>query len=354
MDLVLLTEKYKAQYNKLATHVVQSWEWGSFRESLDLKTLRYGIFEDGKLTSAFQLTIHPIPYTNKTFGYLPKGPYPTKQFVDALVTIGKQYNCAAIKIEPHSLVTLSETKGIYSSSKTPQNDKLDSRLKVSTKPLFTKYNFLLDLTKPEDELLQSMHPKTRYNIKVASKHGVQIEERTDDEGFEIYLKLYFETTKRQNYHGHSPAYHRLCWKTMKQNNMARVLIAFYTPPDRKTKIPLSAWMLFNFKDTLYYPYGGSSEEYKNVMASTLLAWEAILLGKRLRLKTLDLWGALEPTASVNHPWRGFHQFKERLGPELVEYLGSFDLVFNKPLYFAFNQVDKMTKLKVLLLRTIAR
>lgn len=187
-----------------------------------------------------------------------------------------------------------------------------------------------------------------------AKHGVIVEERDNDEGFEIYLKLYFETTRRQNYHGHSPAYHRLCWKTMKQNNMARVLIAFYTPPETKTRIPLSAWMLFNFKDTLYYPYGGSSNEYKNVMASTLLAWEAIKLGKKLKLKTLDLWGALEPTASVNHPWRGFHQFKERLGPELVEYLGSFDLVFNKPLYFAFNQVDKMTKLKVLLLRTIAR
>ncbi|OGE26538.1 hypothetical protein A3C32_02195 [Candidatus Daviesbacteria bacterium RIFCSPHIGHO2_02_FULL_41_14] len=343
MDLRLLSDPDKDNYNKLITHVVQSWEWGSFRETLGLTTLRYGLFIDKKLHLAFQLTIHKIPFTNKTFGYLPKGPYPSKELLDALVEIGKKYNCIAIKIEPNIQVSDSRS----------QANALDKRLIPSSKTLFTKYNFLLDLTQSDDQILQKMHPKIRYNIKVAQKHQVVIEERTDDDGLAIYLKLYFETTKRQNYHGHSPTYHRLLWNTLKQQNMARILIASYTTPGSNVKIPLSAWMLFNFKDTLYYPYGGSSSEYKNVMASTLLAWETIKLGKKLKLKTLDLWGALEPEASINHPWRGFHQFKERLGPSLVENLGSFDLVFNKPMFFAFNQIDKMTKLKVLLLRTIA-
>ena len=36
---------------------------------------------------------------------------------------------------------------------------------------FTKYNFVLDVTPSEEELLAGMKQKTRYNIKVAEKKG---------------------------------------------------------------------------------------------------------------------------------------------------------------------------------------
>ena len=47
----------------------------------------------------------------------------------------------------------------------------------------------VDLNKTEEQILESMHPKTRYNIKIANRHGVEIKEQTDDKGFEIYLKF---------------------------------------------------------------------------------------------------------------------------------------------------------------------
>ena len=77
--------------------------------------------------------------------------------------------------------------------------------------------------------------------------------------------------------------------------MARLLIAFYQNE------PLTAWMLFNFKDTLYYPYGGSTKTHPEVMANNLVAWEAVKLGKRLNLKKFDMWGALGPNAKSNDP-----------------------------------------------------
>jgi len=43
-------------------------------------------------------------------------------------------------------------------------------------PLFTKYTFVLDLTKTEEELLKNMHQKARYNIRVAQKHDVEVVE----------------------------------------------------------------------------------------------------------------------------------------------------------------------------------
>lgn len=339
MDISQLTEKDKTGYNKLVTHVMQSWQWGEFRESLGTKVYRYGIFDNKKLISAFQITFHKIPFTKYHVGYLPKGPAPDKDLADALKVIGKKHCCAFIKIEPN----------IKS-----EHDTADHRFLASPKPLFTKFNFILDLTKSESELLKNMYPKFRYNIKVAQKHGVIVEERTDEKGLQEHLRLYFDTTKRQRYFGHNPNYYRHLWQTLIPKKMVRILIAYYKPEGSDKKIPLASWMLFNFRDTLYYPYGGSSDQHRNVMASNLLAWEAIRLGQKMGLKKLDLWGALGPNANPKHPWQGFTRFKKQLGAELVEYIGTFDMVFNYPLYKLFTKIDKATSLKALLLRLIGK
>lgn len=332
MDLKTISDPQKTQYNKFITHIVQSWQWGQFREKLGLKVFRYGLFRDGALKATFQLTLHPIPFTKKYYGYLPKGPFPDKNLADALVEIAKDNNCVAIKIEPNIL--------------SPTTEKIDSRFKKSPKTLFTKDNFILDLTQSEQQLLKNMHPKTRYNIKVAQKHGVIIKQHQDDEGFQIYQKLYFETTQRQNYHGHSQRYHKLVWETLKDTGTATILIAYYQGE------PLAAWMLFKFHDTLYYPYGGSSDKHRNVMATYLLAWEAIKLGKKEKLRSFDLWGALPEDTSPNHPFRGFTKFKEGFGPKRVQYLGTYDLVSNSLIYYPFTLIDKLTPLKVFLLKLL--
>lgn len=323
----------KLQYNHLATHVIQSWEWGEFRKSLGLTLLRYGIYQEGKLVSVFQLTLHKIPFLNKYVGYLPKGPQPDIILKQALEKIGKQYNCAFIKIEPN----------ITTNSLIP---KIPNGFIKSPKPLFTKYNFVLDLTKPEDEILKGMSQKTRYNIKIAQKHKVVVYEGRDQKAFETYLKLYFDTTKRQGYHGHNKKYHEQVWSTLNDSGIAKILIASYQNQ------PLTAWMLLNFKDTLYYPYGGSLVEHREVMANNLVAWEAIKMGKKLGLKKFDMWGALGPNAKSNDPWYGFHKFKQGYGGELVEYIGTFDLVLNWPIYILFSLVDMLSPLKFFLLKIL--
>ncbi|MBI2326864.1 peptidoglycan bridge formation glycyltransferase FemA/FemB family protein [Candidatus Curtissbacteria bacterium] len=318
-------DKEKAAYNKLVKHVVQSWEWGEFRKKVGLDLARIGHFEDDKMLSAYQLTFHSVPFLKQTIGYLPKGPMVDQKTVEALSDLGDKKNAAFIKIEPN-VIASGQTDG-------EQLEKLG--LIPSAKSLFTRYNFLIDLTKSEGELLSAMHPKTRYNIGLAQKKGVEVYESVDDSDFEIYLKLYFETTKRQGYFGHTPDYHKLVWETLKPSKMARFLIAKY-----KGK-PLTAWMLFNFGETMYYPYGGSSNEHKEVMASNLVAWEAIKLGKRLGFSVFDMWGALGPEATEADPWYGFHRFKAGYGPSHVEYIGTYDLILKPTYYNLLNIADKL-------------
>ncbi|MDP3974314.1 MAG: peptidoglycan bridge formation glycyltransferase FemA/FemB family protein [Candidatus Daviesbacteria bacterium] len=342
MELRVIPPGQKYQYNKFVTHVIQSWQWGDFRKDLGLPVLRYGIYHKGQISRVFQLTLHKIPFTKKYVGYLPKGPMIDQELVQALKQIGKQENCAFIKVEPD--VKLPTTNHPLREA----SQLLPTEFIKSPKSLFTKYNFVLDITKSEEELLKNTHPKVRYNIRLAQKYKVTIKQGFNEKAFETYLKLYFQTVKRQGYLGHNETYHKKVWGILKNANMARLLIAYYKDE------PLACWMLLNFHDTLYYPYGGSSMEFRNVMASNLLAWEAILLGKKMGLKKFDMWGALGPNASPKDPWFGFHKFKQGYGGELEEYIGTYDYVFDWPLYLTFTAIDKLTPLKVFLLKLLKK
>ncbi len=304
-------------FNKHANHPLAAFEWGQFREKTRLKVIR------GK---DFQLTIHKIPHTPFTIGYLPKGNLPTKKLIEELKKIGKDNNSIFIQLEPNIL------RSTLSSQLSTLN------LVPAAHPLFTKYTFVIDLTKSGDELLKAMHQKTRYNIKVAEKHGVKIIEDNSDEAFKAYLKLTNETTKRQRFYAHTQAYHKLMWQTLrpKTNELtAHLLLAKY-----KNQV-LVAWILFVFKDTLYYPYGASSDQYRETMASNLIMWEAIKFGKKLGLVKFDMWGALGPNPESKDPWYGFHKFKQGYGAELVEFIGSYDLIINPILYNFYKIGDKL-------------
>ena len=262
------------------------------------------------------LTFHKIPYTPWTIGYFPKGPKPTKEMIEKLTQLGKQKKAIFIQLEPNVL-----------DGNVP--------LRPSHHPLFTKYTFVLDLTKSEDTLLAAMHPKTRYNIRVAQKHGVVVGEHND--AFESYLALTKETTSRQGFYAHNETYHRTMWDIMRKAGIAHLFTASYHGEI------LSAWIVFVYGDTVYYPYGASSRSHREVMAPTLMLWEIARWAKKKGLKKFDLWGALGPPSAdgpdENDPWYGFHRFKQGFNPRLVEFIGSYDLVINAPLYTLYTIAD---------------
>ncbi|MBI5123474.1 peptidoglycan bridge formation glycyltransferase FemA/FemB family protein [Candidatus Roizmanbacteria bacterium] len=350
-----ITPEEKKDFDAVVNHPLQTYEWGEFREQTGVKTIRRGVFNKNKLISGLQLTIHKIPKTSFTIGYLPKGEEPTPEILEELYKIGKQENCIFIQLEPNVIIDSHSEHVSESSSKEMlklvQHDIIKLGLKPAAHSLFTKYTFILGLTKSEEELLKNMHSKARYNIRVAQKHNVIVEEDNSDAAFEDYLRLTKETTQRQGFFAHTEKYHRLQWQTLphkisKNQLSSHLLVAKYKPKlstfnsQPSTKI-LTAWILFVFKDTLYYPYGASSSENREVMSSNLVMWEAIRFGKKLDLQKFDMWGALGENPDKKDPWYGFHSFKEKYGPEHVEFVGSYDLVINPIMYQLYKAADKL-------------
>lgn len=289
-------------------HPLQSKEWETARKKMGVETARI----EGLL-----LTIHKIPLLKYKIGYLARSKIIDEKTLKNLFYFGKKNNLIFIKIEPYERKT--------------SKLKFDKSLNLikSPHPLFPDWTQILDLTKSEEELIKKIHPKTRYNIRLSQKKGVIIKEMSNDKGFEIFVKLYFETCRRQKYLGHNLKYHQIVWKNLK-NKIAHILIAFYKNE------PLAAYQIWIYENIGYYVYGGSSLKYRNLMGANLLMWEAIKFAKKNNCKIFDMWGSLPPNYNKNHSWAGFTKFKENYGTEFVEMIGSYDLIINKNLYYIYN------------------
>ncbi len=305
----------KRVYNEAAHHPLQAWQWGEARKEMGVEVIRLGEFNGVKLKAVYQLTLHGVPFTHWKTGYLPRSIFPSKQVLDFLDDYCLINNIISIKLEPYV-------------EQTPYSAR-DERLVKSPNSIFPEWTQIIDLTQSEEQLLKNMKSKTRYNLRLSEKKGVVVKEESNERGFKTFLKLYFETTKRQNYYGHNEAYHRAIWNNLKKN-ISHIIVAYYQ------NVPLVVYELFHFKDRLYYVYGGSSEEYRSLMAAQLIMWGAIKLGKKIGAKYLDTWGSLGPDYESTHPWAGFTRFKEGFGGRFVQLSGSYDLVVNKPLYKLFN------------------
>lgn len=289
----------------MSTHPLQSKEWGKFREEWGNRVYhtKHGLI-------IFSL----IPHTNYTIGTVIKGEKIDHSIVQEFKKIALQNNAIFIKFEPNII----------------KDENIINNIKkwglVEGKTLFTPTTFWIDLTKSEEDLLKSFSSKTRYNIKLAQKHGVKVKIDNSEKAFNKYLELTAETNRRQGFYSHTPKYHKLMWKHLK-NDVANILTATY-----KGDI-LSTWILFKNNDFLFYPYGASTDKHKEVMANNLMMWGAIKFGKSKGLKKFDLWG--------REIGKGFTKFKEGYNPEVIEFVGSWDLIINKPLYYLYRLAEKI-------------
>ncbi len=303
--------------SNLKNHIVQSEEWGHFKRQMGTPFVKVG---------EIQFTKHRIPLTPYYVGYAPKVNFLEQKFSwIELKKIAKLEKCAVIRFDVPN-VLLDTTDNGYVQRLISE---LNSKCKKSPRRTFTKWNVLLDISASEDVLQSNMSQKSRYNSRLASKKGVEVKLENTEKGLKIFQDLHAETAKRQGFLPHSKQYYAKAYSTLHENNMANILVAYFENE------PVASWMLFNYQNTLYYSFGGSSNDNRNLMASNLMAWEAIKLGKKLGCTSFDMWGATNDKA---HSYWGFTKFKLGYGGDLVEYIDSYDFVVNWPVYILFNSL----------------
>ena len=285
---------------------LQSWSWGEFQESLGRQIWR---LETEGLKAL--LIKHNLPL-GKSYLYCPRGPVGEvskdkfQRFLVEVKKIAKQEKNIFFKIEPDNRDCPLDTvlKG--------------QSLSKSTREIQPTKTLILDITKPEEELLSRIHPKTRYNIRLAQKKGVTVEQSS--EKIDDFLRLSKETAKRDKFHLHPQEYYQKMLEVLGSKGMVKLFLAKY-----QNQI-IAANLVCFFSQTATYLHGAADYNFRQLMAPHLLQWQAICQAKSQGLKYYDFRGIDE------EKWPGVTRFKKGFTGQEISYPGSFDLIF-QPIWY---------------------
>jgi peptidoglycan pentaglycine glycine transferase (the first glycine) len=182
----------------------------------------------------------------------------------------------------------------------------------------------LDLSPSEEELLSRMKSKTRYNIRLAQRKGVEIV-AAGLQDLPMLYRMYLETSIRDGFVIRSEDYYLQLWETFLQEHLARALIA------RVDGEITAGLFLFTFAGKAWFLYGMSTLQHREKMPGYLLQWEAIRAAHSMGCKQYDLWGAPDTFAEDDPMW-GVYRFKSGLGGEVIRTLGAWDYTCHPGLY----------------------
>ena len=234
--------------------------------------------------------------------YVPRGPVPaTRAVVDELAAWAGSKGLARLRLEPDA----------------PESFGADLRgLGFQPAPhLHPPHSMLVHLGPDPEAMLATFKPKHRYNVRLAERKGVVVEEATD--AAEL-VRLGAQTAERQRFTASSGAAYE---RRLKHLDWCRVYVARYEGE------ALVANLVARFDGRAYYLFGGSSDRHQNLMPAYAAQWAAMRAAARDGCGEYDLWG-VPPGEDPSHPWRGLWQFKSGFNGELVAYPGAWDLVLS--------------------------
>lgn len=304
----LSKEMWDRSVEDLGGSLLQSWNWGEFQKSLGHSIYRFS--DSNFATLAIE---EELPLSKKDI-YCPRGPVgQAEQALEDLKKLAEDHNIIFARVEPNETVKL------------PKAIKEVQPSKV----------WMLSLEKSDEEILVTMKPKTRYNINLAVRKGVEVREGSEKDLLKFF-KLMLETSSRQGFKLHPQNYYMQMWEHLAPNNL-RLLLAYYND------VPVAGLLLGIFGGTATYLHGGTSQKYREAMAPFALHFEAMKLGKSLGCKLYD-FGGISPDNSPLHPWAGITRFKKSFGGFEVSYPGTFDLIFSPVWYNVYKQGRKLNSI----------
>jgi len=281
---------------------LQTSKFGEFREKLEEKNFRYGIFENENLIGIAQF--QKICARRGTFLHISHGPLILPSFVkggagggfpallfflEEIEKIGHHEGCDFIRVSP---LLPQETESLF------------QKAGFRPAPLHINPNrtWILDLTPPLEEILTQMRKSTRYEIRRIQKCGIEVSKGNSEKDLDIFWNLHQKTIARQG---------------------------FQPFPRESTKIELEVFgsdcQIFSAKigndflsssiilfdaHAAYYHQGASVYSKAPVAHATI--WAAIQEAKDRGCKFFNFWG-VSPEDNPKHPWTGLSRFKRGFG-----------------------------------------
>lgn len=330
---IILFQKTKEEWNKFIIEndgsFLQSFEWGEFQKSLQKKIWRFEIKGSSKVLAEALIVKETFPFGKSLF-YIPFGPCFSQELflkskkeilkliLKELKKIAKKEKAIFLKIEPVSpLPKMSEAINSF-------------------KRFQPQQTLLLNLKDKEEEIFKQFHQKTRYNIRLAERKGIEVilkenlrfsKGQATNNYFNTFYKLVQKTAKRDKFTPYPKAYYQ---KLLEKTGVCLFLAKY------KEKIIAANIVVFFGKEAIYL-HGASNYKYRKLMAPHLLQWVQIKEAKKRKCEIYDFWGIDEKK------WLGITRFKKSFGGEEFQYPQGKDFVFSNFWYRTYQVLRKILR-----------
>lgn len=335
-------------WNRFVGHVpegdvLQVWEWGGVK-SADWSPIRLGLFRGDELAGGVSLLRRKLPLVGN-FYYAPRGPLladwtdeaALSALLAAIRTRAGKDQAAFLKIDPAVPFERTDVTALLVKHGFVPPADFDVQGFGGTQP---RCVMQLDLAgRSEADLLASFKPQVRRNIKLAmEKHSVEILTDLKRDDLVVFNELMQVTGARNGFRPRPLSYFQTLWDNLVPAGMAKLFMTRY-----EDQI-LSGALCFIIGDKAWYVYGESSNEHRNVMPNYAMQWAMIRWARESGCSWYDFRGVSprrrqegEAAAEIEKEdhLQGLNRFKEGFGTRYVEYIGEFDLVYNKTAYWVY-------------------
>ena len=327
-----ITEKTLPEYEAFVQshpkgNFAQSYLWGKQKPMWQWDAIAVRS-EDGAIRGSLAVMTRKVPGIGRTLMYGCRSPVcdlddreTFSQLLDGAKALAKKYKSYVIKIDPD-----------VPSSNTAFSSMLQSfgfRAKEGGKnfeAIQPRYVFRLNVEgKTEEELLANFHQKWRYNIRLAERKGVTVR-ICGKEMVPAFSDLMLTTGVRDGFVTRKPEYFAAMLDNLGEH--ARLYMAF-DPNDT----PIAGTLAIHYGDKVWYLYGASSNEHRNLMPNYLLQWRMIQWAVETNCRIYDFRG-VSGDVSEDNPLYGLFRFKQGFGGDFTEFVGEMDLVLSPVIYWA--------------------
>lgn len=283
--------------------------------------------QNGKIKGSLAVLIRKIvPGLPFTMMYGCRGPVTDlddretmKDLVDGAKKLAKKYHSYVIKIDPD----VPSTETAY----TKMLEELGFRLTgggATFDAIQPQYVFRLNTEgKTSEELLMSLPQSTRRKVRAGAKKGVTVEIR-GKEAVPDFARLMLETGVRDGFVTREASYFENMLDNLGEH--ARLYMAYYE--GQAIAGTLAIW----YGDKVWYLYGASSNEHRNLMPNYMLQWSMIEWAVEKGCRIYDFRG-VPGRVGEDHPLYGLYKFKLGFGGDYVEFVGEMDMVLNPPVHW---------------------
>jgi lipid II:glycine glycyltransferase (peptidoglycan interpeptide bridge formation enzyme) len=301
----------------------------------DQEVHRLAVERDGGIAASICIQKLKLPYSPYSLFYAPRGPICDYKDVDALRQLMENVQKLA---KEHHAVYLRVDPDAPDDSTVVRNTLCEVGFKFLKKKNWSHLNYprvmvRLDLSRPESEILKSMHRSHRQRIVTLQKTDVTIDEARGPLAVNIFYGLMQDLSQRKPIGVRNKEYYERILS--EYGSDARLLLA------RTRERHVAAVLCLAYGRECSYMYGATAGDKGNANPVQGMHWEMIKWAKQRGCSFYDFAGTGTdwPIREDNENYQ-MYLFKARFGSNPQFLTGYYDLIYQPIVYAALRLIEE--------------